>query len=105
MPPDDEYDPDGQAAAEDVAEPEVAIAEPFAGKIFDPEPQREARRGHLALAAFGVFVVFVLIITLAVVCGWRQWSELDGLVTAVLPTIVGLVGTIGGFYFGATQRK
>lgn len=79
----------------------IELFEAVPGARFDPARWRERLRGRLAVASFALFGVLVLMISLAVVCGWRPWTGLQGLTTAMLPAVVGVVGTTTGFYFGS----
>jgi hypothetical protein len=74
------------------------------GRPFDPEPEREKRRGQLALGAFLFLVLTVLMLMVPVIAGWRTWDDLEGVSNTVLPVVVGLVGTVSGFYFGSSGR-
>ncbi len=70
---------------------------------YDPSRDRELVRGRIASAM--VFLLFVAI-------GWpivaALFGKFDGSVekvaTLVLTAIVGLVGTVLGFYFGGKDR-
>lgn len=67
---------------------------------FDPEPEREKRRGQLAiLLVFTLMGTLVAMFTLAG-GGWVSLSDS----IPILATLVGLVGGALGFYFGSARH-
>ncbi|WP_139277912.1 hypothetical protein [Rhodococcus marinonascens] len=75
------------------------------GETYDPSRHRENMRGWLAVLAFGLFAALVAFLAMAVVFGWRDWDQLEGVTTALLPVVVGVVGTTTGFYFGSRSSE
>lgn len=64
---------------------------------------RESMRGRIALAVVGLMVLFALLMILFV---WiKGATDADVLVTGIFTPIVGVVGTVVGFYFGSQDKK
>lgn len=78
---------------------------PSAGKRFDPAKSREWARGTLAISSFALFAIEIVALTLAVICGWRTWDELEGVVTALIPVTATVVASATGFYFASTEDR
>ncbi len=71
---------------------------------YDPEPEREKKRGQIALILILLLVgiVFGSFVTLSF--GWVKPDALEKLLTVVFAPIVGLVGAVTGFYYGGKAR-
>lgn len=64
--------------------------------------ERESMRGILAISVVGLLVVFSLLMVAFV---WEKGSaDADALITGIFTPIVGIVGTVVGFYFGSQSK-
>lgn len=71
---------------------------------YNPHRARELVRGSLALGLLALLGLVLLLLLQSVLAGWRTWEEVQGLATAVLGPLIGLTGTMLGFYFGQKDR-
>lgn len=72
---------------------------------YDPEPQREAIRGRIALAAFLTFAVAVAAYLMASIFSSPQsWPQIKEAMAVILPAVTSVLGTALGFYFGSQKR-
>jgi fumarate reductase subunit D len=75
--------------------------EPLAvAKPFDPERWHEYVRTGVALAIIAAVIVETLILTIAFVAGGIAASALSAATAAIVTPLVGIAGTVLGFYFG-----
>ena len=77
------------------------FGEPVVGDTYDPDPDREKIRGRLALLFAVLLAVMALAPMLSVILDWAAWEALEGPVSVTFGPIVGIVGTVLGFYFGS----
>lgn len=66
---------------------------------YDPSSDREKLRGIIAISAFALFSAVVLLAMYAVIFGDTPWSDLEGMMTAILPTVTSVVTGAVTFYF------
>jgi hypothetical protein len=104
---------DGEADAEpatslDLAADEPAHSQQFAkvGTLatatpYDPSRIQEWVRTGVALAVVGAVIVETLILTAAFVSGGIAASDLTAATAAIVTPLVGIAGTVLGFYFGS----
>lgn len=89
--------PEGEL--EDIKRPHISK------DIYDPRPRREGVRTSLAT----IFSIHLVILTLgplvAIVAGFTTWAEIEGLMIMVYSSVVGVVGTVIGFYFGSQAKE
>ena len=91
---------------EDLGQPSVShVPVPRARRRFDPEPRREQMRGWLAVGSFVLLLITVSTIVLVVALGLRSWQEMEGVAASILPSVLSVVGSTVGFYFGAGQQR
>jgi hypothetical protein len=67
---------------------------------FDPSRVQEWVRTGVALAVIGAVIVETLILTAAFVSGGIAASDLSAATAAIVTPMVGIAGTVLGFYFG-----
>lgn len=91
------------AAEDDVLLPTTDFDEPVVGDTYDPDPDREKIRGRLAQLFAGLLAVMALAPILSVILDWATWDALEGPVSVTFGPIVGIVGTVLGFYFGSKR--
>ncbi|HEX2240154.1 MAG TPA: hypothetical protein VHJ82_03285, partial [Actinomycetota bacterium] len=87
----------------EASESDSAAPEPKLGRTYDPRPEREHVRGRLAAMLSVLLATMALAPFMVVVTGWATWAEVEGPVTLGFGPIVGLVGTVLGFYFGSQR--
>ena len=68
---------------------------------FDPSRVQEWVRTGVALAVIGAVIVETLILTTAFVSGGIAASDLSAATAAIVTPMVGIAGTVLGFYFGS----
>jgi hypothetical protein len=71
---------------------------------YDPAQDREKVRGWIAGALIALLIGFISLLCLAIVFGIVKVADLDKIVATVLTPIMGIVGTVIGFYFGEKSR-
>jgi len=97
--------PGVQALPEDYGTPEKDFSEPTPGRRYNPDKHREYTRIFLSC---GIFVLLFLVLIIPI---WRvsvngvQWNDVQGIVGATVPGVIGIAGTILGFYFGRQENK
>lgn len=91
------------ATEEDGLLSDAEFDEPELGDPYDPDPDREKIRGRLAQLFAGLLAVMALAPLLSVILDWATWDALEGPVSVTFGPIVGIVGTILGFYFGSKR--
>ena len=84
---------------------EAEVHEPTPGRNFDPDRHREIIRNILAITVAGLLVVVLLMRLVAVTVAGTPWSKLQGVVGAIVPGVIGIAGTILGFYFGTRGKQ
>jgi hypothetical protein len=67
---------------------------------FDPSRIQEWVRTGVALAVIGAVILETLILTIAFVAGGIAASDLSAATAAIITPMVGIAGTVLGFYFG-----
>ena len=67
---------------------------------YDPSPHRERFRGVLAMAFSLLLIVLVLLPIVLIAIDVINWEDIEGLMTLVFGSVVGIVGTVVGFYYG-----
>jgi hypothetical protein len=67
------------------------------------EIKRESLRGTLALIVVGLLVVYSLGMLVYVIL--TDSANADMLISGVFTPIIGIVGTVLGFYFGSQEKK
>lgn len=70
---------------------------------FDVDHVRERARGWLALGLVGLLFLLTLVPLFAMVLDWAEWPQLEGFFVASYGSVVGLVGSVIGFYYGSVQ--
>ena len=90
------------AAIEPEHEQQLPAGEPLATATpFDPSRVQEWVRTGVALAVIGAVIVETLILTTAFVSGGIAASDLSAATAAIVTPLVGIAGTVLGFYFGS----
>ena len=85
--------------------PELDARAPAVGKKFDHSRHREIIRNMLAIGVL-CLMIFVLVVPMwQVAVRGRDWSEMEGMVSATVPGVIGIAGTILGFYFGSKDQS
>ena len=90
---------------EDYGLPEREAASPSVGKKFDQHRNRELMRNGLASVVLGLLCVVVLVPMWQVAVGGNDWANYEGMVGSIVPGVLGIAGTILGFYFGSKDGK
>ncbi|HEY2552757.1 MAG TPA: hypothetical protein VGI64_19485 [Streptosporangiaceae bacterium] len=67
---------------------------------FNPELWHERVRTGVAIAIIGAVILESIILTIAFVAGRIAGSALSAATAAVITPLVGIAGTVLGFYFG-----
>ena len=71
---------------------------------YSPDRDREHIRGWLAIGMLLLLAAVLLLLLISVVCGLRTWSQVEGVSAAVVGPLVGLTGTLLGFYYGQKEK-
>jgi hypothetical protein len=80
----------------------LAQAGPLATTLpFNPRRLQEMVRTWVAVAVIAAVVVETLAVTFAYIFGDIPTAELSPVTTAVITPLVGIAGTVLGFYFGS----
>ncbi|MCE9620841.1 MAG: hypothetical protein K8R99_00680 [Actinomycetia bacterium] len=90
---------------EDFGLPEREAPPPEVGKKFDPDESREKLRSKLAIGVLVLLVYVVGVPIWQVSVSGRPWKDVEGIMGATFPGVVGIAGTILGFYFGSKESK
>ena len=69
---------------------------------YDPEPQRDAVRGVLAL---GLVAALLVVVGFALYSTHGDYEETKDLLQILLPALTGLIGSALGFYFGSKAKE
>ena len=72
---------------------------------YDPTQDRERIRGLAALLLIGLLIATMGGVLIGLARGWVVGDSVEKVSTALISPIVGLVGTVPGFYFGAQTRR
>lgn len=92
------------AATEPEHQHQLPAGEPLATATpFDPSRVQEWVRTGVALAVVGAVIVETLILTTAFVTGGIAASDLTAATAAIVTPLVGIAGTVLGFYFGSQR--
>jgi len=75
-----------------------------ASAAFSPERIQEWVRTGVALSIVAAVIVETLILTIAFVTGGIAASALSAATAAIVTPLVGIAGTVLGFYFGSHRR-
>jgi hypothetical protein len=67
---------------------------------FNPELWHERVRTGVAIAVIGAVIAEALILTIAFVMGGIAANDLSAATAAIITPLVGIAGTVLGFYFG-----
>ncbi len=93
------------ATAEDfTSEPDAPTPEVQA-KPYDPEPEREKKRGQMAI---GLLALLASVIVGSFLSLWFKWAGTDDLLkvlNVVFGSLIGLVGAVTGFYYGSAGGR
>ena len=71
---------------------------------YDPAQDREKIRGQIAMALIILLIALIALLFLAILASVVKIADLDKIVATVLTPIMGIVGTVIGFYFGEKSR-
>ncbi len=87
--------------------PQSVLAGTTPPELHEIELSQETTRGHVAYALMGLLGVLSIGIFLAAVALVRPFDRetVSLLLTGALSPIIGLVGTVVGFYFGQESAK
>jgi hypothetical protein len=88
------------AATEVPAVRALAVTTPY-----DPSRVQEWVRTGVALAIVGAVIVETLILSIAFVSGGIAASDLTAATAAIVTPLVGIAGTVLGFYFGSHKSN
>jgi hypothetical protein len=81
------------------------IETPRLGAPFDPTQDREVVRKILALGFLALLFFTVGGIMLPVTFGSREWSEVESMAASLLPSVLGVGGTVLAFYFASSSQR
>lgn len=70
-------------------------------KAYNPEPARERVRGAIAIALIGLLIGLITVLFISVLAKVVLVADLDKIAATILTPIMGIVGTVLGFYYGA----
>lgn len=79
------------------------VAKPGAAP-YDPSQDREKVRGWIAIALIALLIGLITLLFIAILWKVVQVGDLDKIVATVLTPIMGIVGTVIGFYFGEKSK-
>jgi hypothetical protein len=82
----------------------AAAPEPILGAPFDPRPQREQVRGVLAVIMSALLALMALGPFTVIVADWADWADVEDPLGLTFSPVVGLAGTVLGFYFGSQRN-
>jgi hypothetical protein len=83
----------------------VEVPSPRLGTPYDPAPKREKTRTVLAYGFAATLALLVLVPLAAIVFSDNSWSDFEQPMQTLLPAVLGITGTILGFYFGSEKGK
>lgn len=72
---------------------------------FDPTPQREQMRGHLAIGLLVLLAVTIAACFTTLWWGLASSADTLQIIELILGPLITLVGTATGFYFGSASNK
>jgi len=116
----DQVDLDDRRSIDQSPESKAATSDSVRPTDYDPAPEREHKRGQIALRLVGLLIgicagTFVIVIAPAVCefvggdavakCAKLSISEVETVLQLLLTPVVGLVGAVTGFYFGERQSQ
>jgi hypothetical protein len=94
------------AATEPAHSQQLAAVGPLATATpYDPSRVQEWVRTGVALAVVGAVIVETLVLTIAFVSGGIAASDLTAATAAIVTPLVGIAGTVLGFYFGSHRSN
>src|SRR5688572_11701471 len=102
-PPQDNEEVIDHSVHRDDAVPD-AFPEPVLGPPYDPDPERERVRGWLALFFATLLGLITCVPIVLVASEATSVEEMEGILGLVLGPVVGIVGTVLGFYFGSQTK-
>ena len=76
----------------------------FNATAYDPAQDREKVRGRIAMALIVLLIALVSLLFLAILVSVVKVADLDKIVATILTPIMGIVGTVIGFYFGEKSK-
>lgn len=76
----------------------------FGAAPYDPAQDREKIRGRIAMALIVLLIGLISLLFVAILFGVIKIDDLDKIVATVLTPIMGIVGTVIGFYFGEKSK-
>ena len=85
-------------------EEEPGIVAKLGTAPYDPAQDREKIRGSIAIALILLLIGLISLLFVAILVGVVKIDNLDKIVATVLTPIMGIVGTVIGFYFGEKSR-
>lgn len=68
---------------------------------FDKEHHRERWRGKVAAGLLGMLGFIIVGSFVSLWFNWARQTELEALLTIIFAPVIGLVGAVTGFYYGA----
>ncbi len=75
----------------------------FIERPYDPQPEREKRRGQLAMTLVWTLIVMVMASFLGVALKVFSITDMKDLAPLLITPFIGLVGAAIGFYFGSSK--
>jgi hypothetical protein len=69
-------------------------------QAYNPEPAREKVRGAIAIALIALLIGLITVLFICVLAGVVLIADLDKIAATILTPIMGIVGTVLGFYYG-----
>ena len=90
---------------EDFGPPIVDASPPATGSTYNPDRHREFTRIGLSAGILLLLIAVIIIPLIEVVVLHSKWSQIQGVVGATVPGVIGIAGTILGFYFGREGRR
>jgi len=85
-------------------EPAPAQGATVGATAYNPAQDREKLRGWIAMALIILLIGLISLLFLAILTSVVKVADLDKIVATVLTPIMGIVGTVIGFYFGEKSR-
>ncbi|MFM7690092.1 MAG: hypothetical protein ACKPAC_11645 [Alphaproteobacteria bacterium] len=76
----------------------------FGAAPYDPAQDREKVRGWIASALIILLIGLISLLFVAILFRMVRVDDLDKIVATVLTPIMGIVGTVIGFYFGEKSK-
>ena len=85
-------------------EPSPAQGATVRTAAYDPSQDREKVRGWIAISLIILLIALIAMLFLAILTSVVTVGDLDKIVATVLTPIMGIVGTVIGFYFGEKSK-